>query len=110
MLPDCAQHNTRTFLSSSSASKVSRNWSRWHLDDVERRPVEDDIGAFLNDIDLHTEAVECGRRGSDEVIDIMLRFRCLVSRAGRSQFILAGDKLPAKELPTGDLGISRTNK
>ena len=34
-----------------------------HLDDVERRPVEHDVGAFARRIDLNAEAVELLQTG-----------------------------------------------
>ena len=41
--------------------------AREHADDVERRPVEDDVGAFARRVDLDTEAVEVGGQGGGGV-------------------------------------------
>src|SRR4029077_6335345 len=112
MLPDCAHHNNaHVFVLVERLKSYPQLIALWHLDDVERRPVEDNIGAFLSDIDFHTEADECGAawvgRGH--------RHLAAVPLSGKSGGALSVSYSPAtsfrrRSLPTGDLGISRTNK
>ncbi len=71
-----------------------------HLDDVERRPVEHDIGAFARRIDLDAEAVE---RCADADRKKSTRKNCSCGRSLRVGEpglvgIFAGDKLAAQQL------------
>ena len=66
-----------------------------HFDDVERRPVENDIGAFARWIDLDAKAVEVDRVGTSTT----RRPR------GARRVVLAGDELAAQQFGDGDFGI-----
>ena len=68
---------TREF-SSSALEHQPKLVALRHRDDVERRPVEDDVGALARGIDLDAEAVERGEAGIVEVGGELMR-RFLVS-------------------------------
>ena len=65
-----------------------------HRDDVERRPVEDDVGALARRVDLDAEAVERREARIGELITLMLRFLCV--RLPR--LVFARDQLAAQQL------------
>ena len=70
-----------------------------HRDDVERRPVEDHIGALPLGIDLEAEAVETiGERRQQRRGSLIYSLRYSPATSSRR-----------KILPTGDFGISATN-
>ena len=80
-----------------------------HRDDVERRPVEDDVGALARRVDLDAEAVERGEAGIGEGRRWLMQ-RFLVGAAA----FCSGSYSPAtsmrrSSLPTGDFGIASTN-
>ena len=65
MLPDGAQHDhahARVFVE--RLEHKPQLIALWHLDDVEWRPLEDDVGSLSRGIDFDAEAVEFGERGS----------------------------------------------
>ena len=71
-----------------------------HFDDVERRPVEDDVGALLGDVEFDLEAVE--RRETRIVED---HFAHAVVPVGASISNSPATSLRRRSLPTGDFGI-----
>src|SRR5580704_7913924 len=73
-----------------------------HFDDIERRPVENDIGAFAGRIDLDTKAVE----------DLQTRIgkftHAAVPLRGETGSYSPATSLRRSSLPTGDFGSSVT--
>src|SRR2546425_13352787 len=69
-----------------------------HRHDVERRPVEDYVGAFARGIDLDAEAIECGKARVGERGHAAVSFDCSISYSPATS-------LRRNSLPTRDFGI-----
>src|SRR5580704_8558782 len=73
-----------------------------HLDDVERRPVENDVGAFAGRIDLDPKAVEGLQTRVGKFTHAAVPLR------GETVSYSPATSLRRSSLPTGDFGISVT--
>src|SRR5580704_6244893 len=73
-----------------------------HFDDVERRPVENDVGAFAGRIDLDAKAVQRLQARIGKVSHAAVPLR------GETGSYSPATSLRRSSLPTGDFGISVT--
>src|SRR5580704_5590989 len=73
-----------------------------HFDNVERRPVEDDIGAFAGRVDLDAKAVEGLQTRIGKFTHAAVPLR------GETGSYSPATSLRRSSLPTGDFGISVT--
>ena len=83
-----------------------------HLDDVERRPIEDDVGALSPGIQFDAKAVELRRKFARDG-NVAFGHVWLPS-LWRMSLVGSGSNSPAtslrlRSLPTGDFGTSLTN-
>src|SRR5262249_9895992 len=76
-----------------------------HCDDVERRPVEHDVGALVRGVDLDAETVERGQARIGECIGFT---HAAVPCPSFSGSYSPATSLRRSSLPTGDFGISPT--
>src|SRR5260370_36785843 len=83
-----------------------------HDDDVERRPVEDDVGALARCVQFDAEAVEFRRKVADKGNVAFGHVRFPSVREMSSADTVSNSpatSLRLSSLPTGDLGTSLTN-
>jgi hypothetical protein len=73
-----------------------------HFDDVERRPVENDVGAFAGRIDLDAKAVQRLQTRIGEFTHAAVPLR------GETDSYSPATSLRRSSFPTGDFGISAT--
>jgi hypothetical protein len=86
-----------------------------HRNDVQRRPMQDDVGALTCGIDLDREAIELLKQRlaamgqvSHFVYSLVVWTVCATGSRSSSSYSPA-DSLRRRILPTGDFGISSTN-
>src|SRR6476469_9945961 len=112
MLADCAQYdNAHAIVFVERFETQPQLIALWHRNDIERRPVEDDIRPLLSNIDFHTKTVKCGKARVGQSHGR----HAVVPLSGKLAGLLSGSYSPAtsfrrRSFPTGDFGISRTNK
>src|SRR5262249_34971973 len=78
-----------------------------HGDDIERRPVEHHVGAFMFGVEFDAETVERGKARVDEGEG--LHHAAVPFSAGTSAAYSPATSLRRSSLPTGDFGIASTN-
>src|SRR6185436_14568179 len=79
-----------------------------HRHHVERRPVEDDVGALARFVDLDAEAVERGEAGVIEDDGAHAAVPCERGGAFRSSSYSPATSSRRNSLPTGDFGMVST--
>src|SRR5262249_42504156 len=111
MLADGAQHDdAHALIGVQRLERGAHLVALRHRDDVERRPVEGDVGAPALRGGLDPEAVQLGEAGRREGLRAHAAFSCPGPAPGsRSASYSPATSLRRSSLPTGDLGSAATN-